>query len=335
MNINQKGPTVNPTEHSMKTPTLRAGFFAVLANALRGQGTRALAAGAGPDGPAAHPLNTKSPLPPQLSPNAADNLGVNGVPIDNSERFRPGPGTGERISSFDPAAPAATVRTATPDGTEPLHRLHRHEHSAPANRGRLTATFSAAAFFTLFLLSTTAQPALALPPGRHYEMVSPLFKGGQGATAIKAVAAGGEAVAYYSPGVFAGAPSTPTFGVPPYLARRDEYGWSTVPLIAPLDLVHGRAGDLSPGLDLDFVSGPPGPNAQNEFLRTETLSLHSTSLPDTLEQWGFLGELTAPGEEVSIEYRAASPDFCHVLFYTPEALLAEAEGTGRNEFYRV
>ncbi len=179
--------------------------------------------------------------------------------------------------------------------------------------------------------------ASALPPGRSYEMVSPLFKGGQGVSNIRAVAPDGEAAAYYSPGVFAGSPSTPPFGpsAPPYIARRGASGWSTVSLTAPLALVHGRAGDLSPDLGLEFVSGPPGPNAQNEFLETENLFLHSTGLPDAPEAWQSVGEIKVPSGEISMEYRGASPDFCHILFYTDAALVAEAEGTGNNEFYEL
>jgi hypothetical protein len=177
--------------------------------------------------------------------------------------------------------------------------------------------------------------ASALPSGRSYEMVSPLFKGGQGVSNIRAVAPDGESAAYYSPGVFAGSPSTPPFGpsAPPYLARRGASGWSTTSLTAPLALVHGRAGDLSPDLGLEFVSGPPGPDAQNEFLQTENLFLHATSLPDAIETWQSTGEIKVPAGEISIEYQGASPDFCHVLFYTGAALVAEAEGTGNNEFY--
>jgi hypothetical protein len=42
--------------------------------------------------------------------------------------------------------------------------------------------------------------AFALPEGRHYEMVSPVYKGGYGVVDIEAVAADGESGAFYSSG---------------------------------------------------------------------------------------------------------------------------------------
>ena len=51
--------------------------------------------------------------------------------------------------------------------------------------------------------------ALALPAGRVYEMVSPVYKGGYGANLIKGVAADGEAVAFFSPGRVCGGAEWP------------------------------------------------------------------------------------------------------------------------------
>ena len=75
-------------------------------------------------------------------------------------------------------------------------------------------------------------PADALPAGRHYEMVTPPYKGGYGVTAISGIAVEGEdegdGVVFKSLGVFASAPGAPSLNG--YLALRSEtVGWSTVP----------------------------------------------------------------------------------------------------------
>src|ERR1700735_3454153 len=65
---------------------------------------------------------------------------------------------------------------------------------------------------------------------RTFELVSPLYKGGFGATFIEAVAQNGNGVAYFSPGEFEGAPaglSNNANGLD-YLSRRGSGGWSTV-----------------------------------------------------------------------------------------------------------
>jgi hypothetical protein len=79
---------------------------------------------------------------------------------------------------------------------------------------------------SLLAAALTAVPALALAPGRHYEMVSPSYKGGYGVNGIEGVAVEGEGegdgVAFDSLGVFEGAPAAPVFngyGVSPSLPR--------------------------------------------------------------------------------------------------------------------
>ena len=80
----------------------------------------------------------------------------------------------------------------------------------------------------------------ALPQDRVYEMVSPVFKGGFGALRIDGVAPGGDAVAFFSAGVFSESPSGAAFtsaAHTSYMARRDGSGWSTVPLVPPLTVL--------------------------------------------------------------------------------------------------
>src|SRR5476649_2782571 len=69
----------------------------------------------------------------------------------------------------------------------------------------------------LYLGALTPAPALALPEGRHYEMVSPVFKGGYGAKNVEAVSPDGETVIFSSPGAFAGASNSQAFNW--YVAR--------------------------------------------------------------------------------------------------------------------
>src|ERR1700729_326948 len=87
----------------------------------------------------------------------------------------------------------------------------------------------------LISFSVTVASAQALTnPERHYEMVSPLFKAGFGASHIEAVAENGESVVFFSPGAFAGAPAGFSGGlINSYLARRSGSQWSTTPLMPP------------------------------------------------------------------------------------------------------
>jgi hypothetical protein len=180
------------------------------------------------------------------------------------------------------------------------------------------------------LLSLCA-PAFALPPGRHYEMVTPAFKGGFGAPKIEAVAPDGESVAYDSAGVFNGAPSW-GFSSPAYLARRGVSSWETAPLRPPASLFEQDVRDLSPDLSMVFSMGSVAPNEYTEFVDQLGLWLHPTTLPDTDAGWQEFGQIKVPGEEVfskevGLRYVTSSPDFCHVLLTeSAKALLQEAEG---------
>lgn len=173
----------------------------------------------------------------------------------------------------------------------------------------------------------------ALSAGHEYEMVSPVFKDGFGATTIEAVAPDGESVAYYSGGAFNGMPTglseSSTAVFVDYFARRGVSGWSTMPLPPPASLITSSGQvDVSPLLDTEFLIGKPGPESQNS-LPAEDLFVHRMGLPDTLAGWEPAGALEeeAKGQFTASEV-AASVDFCHVLLVSGGAtLLKEAQGT--------
>jgi hypothetical protein len=163
--------------------------------------------------------------------------------------------------------------------------------------------------------------ALALPEGRVYEMVSPPYKGGYGATYIDAVAPDGESVAYSSSGVFAGAPAGfPAQTVPEfsYLARRGASGWSSASLLPPDGLMSNIEGhqDLSSTLESTLAFGKLGPNSDiggEEGTQAEFL-LHSTSSLGTEGGWEDGGILETPKKKLTYpEYVGGSADLCRLL----------------------
>jgi hypothetical protein len=183
-----------------------------------------------------------------------------------------------------------------------------------------------------------ASEASALPAGREYEMVSPVFKDGFGANQIEAVAPNGESVAFHSPGAFAGAPS----GLPEsqstemnYLARRGASGWSTVPLIPPAQLISNwNQVDISRLLDTEFVNGNPGPESQNT-LPAFSLLVRPTGLPDTIGAWELIDKLEEGENAVSADERAASTDFCHLLLESATDLTEEARKATNEKLYEL
>jgi hypothetical protein len=213
-----------------------------------------------------------------------------------------------------------------------LHTCTRADlgQKRPARRVALAVAFVVA------VAACTAPAALALPEGRVYEMVSPPYKGGFGATHIEAVAENGESVAYFSPGAFAGAPAG--FGATveslDYLARRGASGWSTTPIMPPDMLVPFVSGsDVSPSLNLTFVLAAPGSSEETgEKLGSIQLPLvHVTDTPDVSANWELDGEAlefaTPIGQTLFVKYLAATPDFCHVLINSPDGpLLLQAKG---------
>jgi hypothetical protein len=149
-------------------------------------------------------------------------------------------------------------------------------------------------------------------------MVSPLYKGGYGATQIDAVAPDGESVIWYSAGAFAAAPAGPeaTFD---YISHRGPSGWSTTPLIVPATVMPNLEDkDISSTLNSVLALGKPGANNGGAFTTgaDSEVMLHSTNSPDTTASWELAGNVlrTFPTEEVTeLRVEEASPDFCHIL----------------------
>jgi hypothetical protein len=196
-----------------------------------------------------------------------------------------------------------------------------------ARRPLLTVLVALCAVATMLVLSAQA---FALSAERHYEMVSPVYKGGFGTPgdAVQAVAPDGESVGFYSPGSFAGTLSGFFVG-PDYLARRNAAEWSTVPMNPPATAVVARdAFDLTPSLGLALMIGGPGTNSENSLDEADFLQ-HKTDKSD-INEWILGGAVAAIGAPVTIpQYESASRDLCHILVITSSAepLLPEAAGT--------
>ena len=219
------------------------------------------------------------------------------------------------------------------------HDVSEREHSsawraAPGARGkshkrpgRASYRGMLAALASLLVLGVLLPAAaLALPAGRVYEMVSPVFKGGFGVIGIQGAAENGESVAFTSPGAFAGAPasepSNDASSQPNYLARRGVLGWSTVPEAAPAALAPSAfSHDISPTLESTLSETYAGSNSNNAGYDGTAVEvfLHATSLPDTLSSWERVGEpIETVDKAVSpdLTYRSADPNFCHLQLTT-------------------
>ncbi len=170
----------------------------------------------------------------------------------------------------------------------------------------------------LSIAALTAAPALALPEGRVYEMVSPVYKGGYGANEIDAVALDGESAVFDSLGAFAGAPSSPAING--YLARRGAGGWTTVPLMPPAAVAPWAALknpiDFTPTLDYSLAETKPGSSFGSVLNSSEAeILLHASALPDVAENFEVAGEtLSTDGHEgLKDVYAGASSDFSHIM----------------------
>jgi hypothetical protein len=126
--------------------------------------------------------------------------------------------------------------------------------------------------------------AVGIPNGRVYELVSPVFKGGYGATPIDAVAWNGESVAFGSDGAFGGASSLGLSNE--YVARRSVSGWSTVAQAVPATLGVGEPFAFSLGLESSLTYDLPAPN-EGASLSTleEEFFLHRTETADIEENF--------------------------------------------------
>ncbi len=205
-------------------------------------------------------------------------------------------------------------------------------------QARWAAVSVAAVALPLAALLSFSSAALALPEGRTYEMVSPVYKGGYGAKTIEAVAPDGESVAFYSAGAFADAPSGPEVGFD-YIARRGTSGWSTTPMIVPATLLpYVASRDVSSTLTTVLALGKPGANHEEAF-QTSTeaeVVLHSTNLPDVPANWEMAGQpfKVFPETPILLGYIDASPDLCHILLAPSLGFLsAEEAGVTAEQVY--
>jgi hypothetical protein len=206
----------------------------------------------------------------------------------------------------------------------------------------------ALAFSTVVLVSALAAgSALALPEGRVYEMVSPVYKGGYGIHTVQAVAPNGESVAFQSLGAFAGDPTNPTIDNA-YVAHRGSAEWSTAPLQVPAAVAaKGYVTDYSAALESSLSFAQLGPNtytASVEGTEDEFL-LHASDAPDSAPN----PPEAAPNFEVagndvlqrlakknfSASELSSSPDLSHIVFDVDggEALLPEALETDASVMY--
>jgi hypothetical protein len=193
----------------------------------------------------------------------------------------------------------------------------------------------------LFLCVSGVEVAFA--GDRTYEMVSPPYKGGYGATEILAVAPDGERVVSYSLGTFADAPSGLT--LPGYLGYRSGSGWGTAPLMPPANIApEVDATDYSSTLESALTEVKPGPNTGvTTFVGNETqLLLHSSYLPDTEADWMVLGGVRMKSLDSSEGSLGASPIYagaddrlCHVLINSEAPLLSATIGTEGSQLYEA
>jgi hypothetical protein len=174
----------------------------------------------------------------------------------------------------------------------------------------------------LFATALTAAPALALPEGRVYEMVSPVYKGGYPAGIPEAVAPDGESVAFNSLGLFAGLLWNPGAGANSYLARRGASGWSTSPLGPP---PVGGLVDFSANLEYALGDAPSEATKKGQLYSTGKLVLlHRTDMPDIAANWEVAGGIVLKGGD----QEGASGDLCHIVIARADGpLLPEAAET--------
>jgi Tol biopolymer transport system component len=166
--------------------------------------------------------------------------------------------------------------------------------------------------------------ATALPAGRVYEMVSPLYKGGYGVAGESAsVATNGDRVQFNSLGGFAGILSGSGTGGNAYLARREESGWSTEALQPPF----GSVADLSETLDYTLGNGTLAPNAgaAQNVGTVDEFQLHNNLEPNSATSWAVVGMPLekVDGKPLEAIEEGASGDFCHIIVGETEGPLLQ------------
>ncbi len=169
--------------------------------------------------------------------------------------------------------------------------------------------------------------AFALPEGRVYEMVSPVYKGGYGAESVEAMAPDGESVVFGSLGQFVDSPFNDTENK--YLARRGATEWSTTPITPPF-----VGGIDNYSADLRYVLGErkftPSAGASSKNPEKEYV-VHALDTSDIVANWEVFGnylETGVNGEGSFIVGRGESGDLCDVVLGNSEfPRLPEAAGT--------
>ncbi len=185
--------------------------------------------------------------------------------------------------------------------------------------------------------------ALALPEGRHYEMVSPPYKGAYGVFSLEGVAVAGagegDSVVFHSLGVFAGEPNSGSSGS--YIARREVKGWSTEALLPPAGISPASViTQLSPTLESSLFVAFVGPN--NGFVEslegTEAgFLLHGLNTPEAPYEVAGILLKRLDGKHITLGgSTSASADLCRLVFYLgyageEEALLPDAKGKGTTQ----
>ena len=176
-----------------------------------------------------------------------------------------------------------------------------------------------------------AQMSVALPEGRHYEMVSPLFKGGYNAKQLygAAMAGSGEGdrVAFVSVGSFVGAGNNSL--LTPYIARRNATGWSTESMMPPAALLpNATLWDLTPSLEWAVFTGETGSNngvAQLESPEGEVV-LHNLTVPDAEFSVAGMPVRTVTGKHLEVlSPLGTNPSFCHVVVGVGQGSVGGAE----------
>lgn len=194
------------------------------------------------------------------------------------------------------------------------------------------------------LLALAPASALALNPERHYEMVSPPFKAGFGVNASTfgtsmIASLDGESLAFFSDGVFAGAPSAFN-GDLGYVARRGPGGWFTSPLMAPVSVIveaTGQGGDMIPTLDRVLEVGAPGASVEDRNPE-QVIVTHDALAPDAPEAWEHDAVLKlVNGVTGSLKplYQASDESLCLAVLATGETEPLVPEAPEDQELYQV
>jgi hypothetical protein len=185
-----------------------------------------------------------------------------------------------------------------------------------------------AALLSVVLLSAaalTSPPASALPEGRVYEQVSPIYKGGYGVSTLAMESADGERVAFGSLGVFAGAQWDVLTST--YLAQRvGGVGWTSFSLQPP---VLGGAPDFSPGLEYAVSGRLAGVSHLGSQATGYEFLVHPVGVPDTPASWEPFDEplVQADGKPFEGLEFGGSDDVCHLILGATNPLSTVTEHT--------